>query len=251
MKIPKTFKKVSKVFTKNKAKTLTTVNCFGVLVVAGTSFKAGMNIQKKVDDGTLTKTDILKETAPAVGAIILTEVAGIRSYKTSAKSIADLTMGFNQVKKEYETIEKKLRENVGDEKANEIRKEAMKDIQDEKVSVTPDATGYFWFRDEFTGACFYTREKDIWQAWSKTLVRIKSGEEVALTDFYYDIERKDQCGTYNSMIKEFGWDGEDIVDRRASLSTEGSTLMDNGYPCKRISYPTAKPHKLLDRRYGR
>lgn len=249
MKFANLFKKVKKAVCKDKAKTLTTVNCVGVLVTAGVSFKSGMNVQKKIDDGTLEKKDVVKELLPVIGSVALTEFAGIRSYKTSAKSIADLTLGLNQVKQEYATIEKKMRESLGDEKTEEIKKEAMKDIQDEKVSTTPDATGYFWFRDDFTGACFYTREKDIWQAWSKTLVRIKSGEEVALTDFYYDIERKDQCGTYNSMIKEFGWDGEDLVDRRASLSTEGATIMDNGYPCKRISYPTAKPHKLNDRRY--
>lgn len=251
MKLPKSIKKLGRFFTKDKAKTLTTVNCFGVLVVAGTSFKAGMNIQKKVDDGTLEKTDIVKEVAPAVGAIILTEVAGIRSYKTSAKSIADLTMGLNQVKKEYEVIEKKMRQSIGDAKADEIKKEAMTDIQNEKLATTPDATGYFWYRDDFTGACFFTKEECIWKAWSKAMVRIKSGEQVVLTDFYYDIDRKDQCGTFNSMIKEFGWDGEDIVDRRVSLSTEGVTAMDNGYPCKVISYPSVKPHMLKERRYSR
>ena len=42
MKMPKVFNKFKKFLTKDKAKTLTTVNCFGVFVVAGTSFKAGM-----------------------------------------------------------------------------------------------------------------------------------------------------------------------------------------------------------------
>ena len=251
MNIAKVFKKVKNAVCKDKAKTLTTVNCVGVIVTAGVSFKSGMNVQKKIDDGTLEKKDIVKELIPVIGTVALTEFAGIRSYKTSAKSIADLTLGLNQVKQEYATIEKKMRESLGDEKTEEIKKEAMKDIQDEKIAATPDATGYFWFRDDFTGACFYTRETDIWKAWSKTVVRVKSGEQVALTDFYFDIDRKDQCGTFNSMIKEFGWDGNNIADRHLTMSTEGVTMMDNGYPCKMLSYPGSKPHMLLERRYSR
>jgi len=251
MNVSKMFRKVKNAVFKDKAKTLTTVNCVGVLVTAGVSFKSGMNVQKKIDDGTLEKKDVVKELLPVVGAVTLTEVAGIRSYKTSAKSIADLTLGLNQVKQEYATIEKKMRESLGDEKADEIKKEAMKDIANEKTADTPDLTGYFWYRDEFTGACFYTKESNIWKAWAEVVLRIKNGDQVALTDFYGKIADKDRFGTFNSTIKEFGWDGESIADRQVNLSTEGVTTLENGTPCRAISYTWTKPHILIDRRYSR
>ena len=147
MKIANTFRKVKGLIFKDKAKTLTVVNFVGVLATAGTSFKAGMNIQKKVDDGTLTKADIFKECAPMVGSVVLTEFAGIRSYQTSAKSIADLTLGLNQVKKEYETIEKKMKESLGEEKTEEIKKEVAKEVAKDAVESTPDLTGYLWYME--------------------------------------------------------------------------------------------------------
>ena len=114
-KFLKLIRKTGNAVTKDKAKTLTCINAVGVVVTAGVSFKAGMNVQKKIDEGTLTKPDILKEIAPVVASVIITEVAGISSYKASAKTIADLTMGLTSAKKEYEALERKMKEQLGEE----------------------------------------------------------------------------------------------------------------------------------------
>lgn len=238
-KLLKMVRKAELFLTKDKAKTFTCINAAGVVVTAGVSMRAGMNIQKKIDNGELTKPDILKEMAPVVGSVVLTELAGIGSYKASAKTIADLTLSLNSAKKEYEALEKKVRESVGDEKAEEIKKEALKDVANEKteeLSSMPDITGYFWFKDMFSGAYFYTRESDLYKAWNRVSKLLYVGEVVHLNDFYYDLERRDEiCESYR-VLKEYGWDGQDNLQRGVYMSLEGSSELPNGAPCRCIRY---------------
>lgn len=248
-KIVKMVRKAEVALTKNKAKTLTTVNCVGVIATAAVSMRAGMNIQKKIDDGTFTKPDILKEIAPVIGAVALTEIAGIRSYKTSAKSIADLTLGLNQVKREYDTLEKKVRESVGDEKADEIKKEALKEAAKEKADISQDITGCFWYKDDFTGAYFYTTEKALYKAWNKVSKRLYVGEVATVNDFYYELERKDQLNESWSLTMHFGWDGSiDSYNRNCDICIMGADTMPNGVPCKKFGY-TCKPAVFNNRKY--
>lgn len=249
-KFLKLIRKTGKAVTKDKARTFTCINAAGVVVTAGVSFKAGMNVQKKIDDGTLTKPDILKEIAPVVASVVITEVAGISSYKASAKTIADLTMGLTSAKKEYEALENKIRESIGDEKANEIVKEANEkagnDIMKDKTLV-PDVAGFNWFKDDFTGACFYTTEGNIWKAWNNVVGKVKglNREKVAVYDFYYNIKRNASIGVNNTMISQFGWDGEDNDDLyMGDINLDGVAKLDDGTPCKRISYWRCEPHIL-------
>ena len=237
-KFLKFIRKTGKAVTKDKARTLTCINAAGVVVTAGVSFKAGMNVQKKIDNGTLTKPDILKEIAPVVASVVITEVAGISSYKASAKTIADLTMGLTSAKKEYEALERKMKEELGEEKAEEIKKEAAKEVADEKLQqgVMPDITGYFWFKDEFTGAYFYTRESDILKAWNKVSKKLYIGDRVSINDFYYEIDRKDQMYESHSLTKQFGWDGENPMANKCYLNLNGTSEMPNGAPCRCFRY---------------
>lgn len=238
-KLLKMVRKTELFLTKDKAKTFTCINAAGVIVTAGVSMRAGMNIQKKIDNGELTKPDILKEMAPVVGSVVLTELAGIGSYKASAKTIADLTLSLNSAKKEYEALEKKVRESVGDEKAEEIKKEALKDVANEKPTTqcnVPDITGYFWFKDLFSGAYFYTKESSLYKAWNRVSKLLYVGETVTLEDFFYDLERTDQIYESYSAIKNYGWDGENNLQRGVYMSLEGTSEMPNGAPCRCIRY---------------
>ena len=236
---------------KNKAKTLACANAIGVVVTAGISFRTGMEVQKKIDNGELEKTDILKAAVKVGACVAVTEVAGIGSYRTSAKTIADLTMGLTSAKREYEALENKIRESVGDEKANEIVKEATEkagnDIMSDK-SLVPDVAGFNWFKDDFTGACFYTTEGNIWKAWNKVVGKVKglNREKVAVYDFYYNIKRNASIRVNNTMISQFGWDGEDKDDLyMGDINLDGVAMLDDGTPCRRIAYWRCEPHILV------
>ena len=240
MKLLKTIRKTEVALTKNKAKTYMGINAIGVIATAGVSFKSGMNIQKKIDDGTLEKKDILVEGVKVVGTVALTEFAGISSYRASAKTIAELTLGLTSAKKEYEALERKMRENLGEEKTDEIRKEAQKEVANEKAQETtsrmPEITGNFWWKDTFTGAYFYCRERDILNAWNYVSKRLYIGEKVSVSDFYYNLEREDQMYESYSMAKQFGWDGENSMERNCRIVLTGTEELPNGVPCRAIRY---------------
>ena len=236
-KVVKLFRKTTNLLTKDKAKTLTCANAVGVVVVAGVSFKSGMNVQKKIDNGELKKTDIIKNVAPVVAAVAVTEVAGIKSYTTSAKTIADLTIGLNSVRHEYDVLEKKIKESVGDEKAADIKKEADKEVAKDSVENTFELTGYGWFKDEFTTAFFYTTEENLYFAWTKIVRRLVSGDKVTIHDYYWEIERKSCFNTESIMTKAFGWDGSGGVGSRTLVRIEGTDLLpDEKTPCRVIKY---------------
>ena len=239
-KVLKTVRKVENIFTKDKAKTLTCVNAVGVVATAGISMRAGMNIQKKIDNGDLTKADIFKNVVPMAASVLITEAAGIGSYKQSTKTIAELTLGLTSAKKEYEALEQKMKESLGDEKTKEIQKEAMKEVANDKTttndSVMPDITGYFWWKDVFSGAYFYCKESDILNAWTKAAKKLYVGEKVYLADFYYDLERRDQMYESYSMAKEFGWNGLDSLQRGCRIVLTGTEELPNGAPCRAIRY---------------
>ena len=243
-KILKIVRKTENILTKDKAKTLTCVNAVGVVATAGISMRAGMNIQKKIDNGELTKADIFKNVAPMAASVLITEAAGIGSYKQSTKTIAELTLGLTSAKKEYEALEQKMKESLGDEKTKEIQKEAMKEVANSKettqeTAIVPDITGYFWWKDAFSGAYFYCRESDILNAWNKVSKRLYIGEKVYLSDFYYDIERKDQMYESYSMAKEFGWSGQDSLQRGCRIVLMGTDELPNGAPCRAMRYSDA------------
>lgn len=233
----------------NKAKVLTCASAVGVVVTAGVSVRAGMNIQKKIDEDDLKKTDILKELAPVAVAVAATEVSLIAGYTTSAKTIASQAVEIMASKKQYDALEKKLRESVGDEKVQEIIKENNEKELENKVSTRPKSSGsgYEWFRDEFSGAAFLTTENDIWKAWTRAVVKpLQNSEQVSLKDFYYDITRCDQTGTDNFMVKEFGWDGRVLGDCNAMIDTSDVYRLHDGTPCRRIKYICVQPHVLGD-----
>lgn len=239
-KFLKSVRRVENAVTKDKAKTLMYANAVGVIVTAGVSVKAGMNLQKKIDNGEFQKIDIFTNLAPVAATVVLTEMAGFGSLKESKKTIAELTLGLTSAKQEYEALERKMRESLGDDKANEITKEAMKDVTNEKAttnnSIMPDITGEFWWKDTFSGAYFYCRESDILNAWTKVAKRLYIGEKVYLSDFYYDIERKDQMYDSYSMAKEFGWNGLDSLQRGCRIVLTGTEELPNGAPCRAIRY---------------
>lgn len=248
--------KFRKVLCKNKAKVLTCASAIGVVATAGVSVRAGMNIQKKIDEDGLTKTDILKELAPVAVAVAATEVSLIAGYKTSAKTIATQAVEIMASKKQYDTLEKKLRESVGDEKAQEIIKENNdKELEDKIKSDESKShgSGYEWFRDEFSGAAFLTKESYIWEAWTRTIKKIQAGEQVSLLHFYYEISRCDSTGIDNYMVKEFGWDGRKIGESNAMIDTTGYYCLSDGTPCRKIHYvgSSSEPHMLEDWHYGR
>ena len=247
-------KKFRNVLCKNKAKVLTCASAIGVVATAGVSVRAGMNIQKKIDEDGLTKTDILKELAPVAVTVAATEVSLIAGYKTSAKTIATQAVEIMASKKQYDALEKKLRESVGDEKAQEIIKENNDKELESKATAqsSKSGSGYEWFRDEFSGAAFLTTENDIWKAWTRAVVKpLQSGDQVSLKDFYYDITRCDQTGTDNFMVKEFGWDGRVLGDCNAMIDTNDIYRLHDGTPCRRIKYLCVPPHVLADWRMSR
>lgn len=230
--------------TKDKAKTLMAVNGLGVVLTAGVSFKSGMNIQKKIDAGELDKKDILKEIAKMGLAAGGTIAAGVTSYKISAKSIAELTLGLSTAKKEYEALERKMKESLGEEKADEIRKEAQKEIADEKVqetSLMPDITGYFWWKDTFTGSYFYAKESDILRAWTRVSNSLYIGNWVNVDEFYSEIDCKDRMYESSSMAKEFGWNGNMGFDRNCRIILTGTDRLPNEAPCRAFYY-SSTPH---------
>lgn len=238
----------------NKAKVLTCASAVGVVITAGVSVRAGMNIQKKIDEDDLKKTDILKELAPVAVAVAATEVSLIAGYTTSAKTIASQAVEIMASKKQYDALEKKLRESVGDEKAQEIIKENNeKELEDKMKSyeTKTQGSGYEWYRDELSGTAFLTKECYIWEAWTRVVKRLQSGDQVSLKDFYYEITRIDSTGLDNFMVKEFGWDGRKLGESNVMIDTEGYYHLHDGTPCRRISYLRVDPHVLGDWHYGR
>lgn len=235
-------------------KTLTCMSFIGTFATAGVSFRSGMKIQKKIDDGTFEKKDILKECWGMGVTTIATAASGLGAGIGYSKLLASASMEIDSLRRDFDAFKKQTKETVSDEMYKQIKKDAEKDVANQLTSQepTPDANGYFWYKDDFTGACFYTKESYIWKAWNRVSNLVKNGnEQVVLTDFYSEIVRRSDTGLNNSMIKEFGWDGNDIYDCQLTLDTEGVTEMANGYPCKRIRYPSVKPHVLKERRYSR
>lgn len=248
----KTARKLEVALSRNKAKTYACANAVGIAVTAGVSVRAGMKLQKKIDDGEFEKKDILKDLWPVGVSVGISEFLNFKSYDSSAKKIAQMALELNSWRSQYDILDKKIRESVGDEKADEIEKEAKKEQieekTDENTTYRSDITGYWWFKDDFSGAYFYTKESCILKAWNKVSKRLYVGEKVSLNDFYYELERKDQVNASYMMTMHFGWDGENSLDRHTSVNPNGTGEMPDGSPCRIFRF-TEKPH-ILPNKYS-
>ncbi|MBO7452656.1 MAG: hypothetical protein J6U54_20195 [Clostridiales bacterium] len=254
-KFMKELAKIESWLSKDRAKKYTAVNAIGVVVTAGVSFKAGRNVQKKIDDGTFEKADILKNGFAIALVVAITEFAGYKSYAINVEQIAKLTVATTAAYKERDAFKKKLEEVSGKEEVKKVEEKiAEEHVESNPNPAWPDISGSCWWMDHYTKACFYTSEANLVKAWTKMSNRLVCGSSVSIGDYFDEIEYIDCFGIPSrELTDKFGWNGNyDTFNSRATIKTNyGADVMPNGTPCRVFEFmPNPESLAEMARRCG-
>ena len=131
------------------------------------------------------------------------------------------------------------REVLGEEKAAEVQQKAVEETINDIQKESP--TGCCWFKDNYTGAEFYTSKEEVFRALNK-LVSALSWQDQSVNDWIMYINKKDSRYNWNELGDLNGWEmGNVKLDIRFE---NGETS--NKWPCFVIVF--TKPPMLLRKR---
>jgi len=181
-----------------------------LLGVAGVGVTSWLSVRcsKKAEKETEKKKKIIAYV-PAIASGIITSGSILLSHHISRKEIVALTATCGYLAANRDKIEQKVREEFGEEKLKEFKKEVTEDISKERqqedkfyqdVTIEDSGYGHVHFVEYYLGREFYCSYERVEWAEKELNRRFHNGEYVCMNDFYELVNiRKTKAGW------EFGW----------------------------------------------
>lgn len=220
----------------------------GTVATGITGVRSGIRIERKankmrINNPNVTKKDIFKATWTELIPVVACGAGGIAcntaqfvsmkgKIEAAGATIATLSTQIDNLKKAEKEV-------LGEKKAEEIQKKAVEETINDIQKESP--TGCCWFKDNYTGAEFYTSKEEIFRALNK-LVSALSWQDQSVNDWLMYINKKDSRYNWNELGDLNGWEmGNVKLDIRFE---NGETS--NKWPCFVIVF--TKPPMILRKR---
>lgn len=207
-------------------------------------YKRAENRNDKVKVAKDTTKKMVKVMLPVVIDTTLTTTAIISSNRISNKRIALLSAAYKISEKSLDDMNKKVRELLGDKKANEIRQSIAKDKfkkeypkhENDKIIIAGD--GNVVCMDLYSKQKFYSNAQEIGAIINKISARCMTEMYITLNELY------DELGIESRRFGEdIGFNVDDLIEGQLPIYIDAQ-LDDHGQPVLTIDYsPRFDPHK--------
>jgi len=225
----------------------------GVIKTAVDSFKAGPEAKKIIRQAKdkldlaeskeeereikiVAAKQLARRMTPVVLDVALTGAAIVGSNRISNKRIVLLSAAYKMSETSLDSMNKKVREVLGDKKANDIRqsiakekfKEENEKHKDDTIIMTGD--GHVICMDLYSEQKFYSNAQKIGAVINKLSARCLIERYITLNELYSELGiRSKRFG------EEFGWNIDDIIEGQLPIYI-GAELDENNQPVLTIDY---------------
>ena len=177
------------------------------------------NDSEKIPMGDLAKTALKCYAAPVTGFIFSSASLGKGLYDVNKKNVA-LSAASAISEATTKELISKMKNEIGEEKAEKIVESIAKDGVPVKTIVTP--TTYFEFEDAFTGVRFEATVKSVEKAFEKTTRHIEMYDFARLNDLYWNIMEGNKRTVIDipKVADRLGWDINDIYNGELEYNIE-------------------------------